>query len=78
MEEYKVVKVELTQSLYFHTGDWDLNDHKIIYTFENGKLEIGYMDENSKEIIKPYHSCIESNYKVDILTEEDGGYIKPK
>tara|TARA_Y100000114_G_scaffold55848_1_gene51133 strand:- start:970 stop:1206 length:237 start_codon:yes stop_codon:yes gene_type:complete len=78
MDEYKVVKVELTKTLYFHTGDWDLNDHKVIYYYENGKLEIGYMDSHSKEIIKPYHSFNDGNYKVEVMTEEDGGYIKPE
>jgi len=76
--ENKVVRVELTQSLYFHVGDWDMNDHKIIYYFENGKLQIGYMDEDNKDIIKPFHSNLEGDYKVEIMNEIDGGYIKPK
>ena len=72
----KVIRVEIKQSLYFHTGDWDLNNPDITYYFENGKLNIGFYDSN-KEIIKPYHISIEEE-DFEKMNEEDGGYIKPK
>ena len=79
-EEIVLAIAEAAQNIVKHAyKDFPETDDKMLLQIKctNGKLEIGYMDEDSKEIIKPYHISIEEE-DFEKMNEEDGGYIKPK